>query len=65
MSRESDRILSMKAEVFKALGHPIRLAVVEALRDGEACVCDIAEAVRAERPNVSRHLAVLVAAGVL
>ena len=58
-------IRRMKAEVFKALSHPIRLAIVEALAQGEACVCKLAEAVGAERSNVSRHLALMAKAGVL
>jgi ArsR family transcriptional regulator len=58
-------IYELKAEVLKALAHPIRLAVADLLRDGEQCVCDIAEHVGAERSNVSRHLAVMVNAGVL
>jgi len=55
----------VKAEVFKALGHPIRVAIAELLEGGEACVCRIAQAIGAERSNVSRHLAVMVNAGVL
>lgn len=55
----------LQARVFQALGHPLRLAIVEVLRDGEVCVCDIAERVGAERSNVSRHLAVMLQAGVL
>ena len=54
-----------KAEIIAAIGHPIRLAAVEFLADGEQCVCDIAEHVGTERSNVSRHLAILVRAGVL
>lgn len=55
----------LQARVFQALGHPLRLAIVELLRDGEVCVCDIAERVGSERSNVSRHLAVMLQAGVL
>jgi len=55
----------MKAEVISAAGHPIRLAILEYLRDGEQCVCDITSHVGAERSNVSRHLGVLLQAGLL
>ena len=65
MARTTDRLYRMKAEVLKALAHPIRLAIIDALRGGERCVCEIAEQVHAERSNVSRHLAVMVRAGVL
>ena len=54
-----------KAEVIAAAGHPIRLAVIEFLKDGEQCVCDIARQVDAERSNVSRHLSVLLNAGIV
>ena len=62
---EDDRLIRMKAEVFKALGHPIRLAVAEALSDGPMCVCELAELTGAERSNVSRHLSMMVSAGLL
>jgi len=53
------------AEIAKAIGHPLRAAAIDFLRDGEQCVCDIAEYVGSERSNVSRHLSVMVGAGVL
>lgn len=54
-----------RAAVFKALGHPARLQIVEELAGGEHCVCDLVEAVGLGWSAVSRHLAVLKAAGVL
>jgi len=54
-----------QAEIAKAVGHPLRAAVIDFLRDGEKCVCDIAQYVDSERSNVSRHLSVMVGAGVL
>ena len=66
MSDDTERkVYEMKARVLRALAHPIRLAVVDFLVEGEQCVCDIAEQVGAQRSNVSRHLAVMVNAGVL
>ncbi len=59
------RRLAAKAELVKALAHPLRLAIVEFLADGERCVCEIAELAGAERSNISRHLALMVRAGVL
>jgi DNA-binding transcriptional ArsR family regulator len=55
----------LQAEVIQALAHPIRLAIVDLLRGGEVCVCDIAVAVGAERSNVSRHLAMMLKAGIV
>ena len=65
MDRDRSKLYELKAEVLAALAQPVRLAIVDALRDGELCVCDIAEAVGAQRSNVSRHLGVMLKAGVL
>jgi DNA-binding transcriptional ArsR family regulator len=54
-----------RAAVFKALGHAARLQIVEELAGGERCVCDLVELVGLGWSAVSRHLAVLKAAGVL
>ena len=53
----------MQADVLKAVAHPVRLQVLDLLRDGERCVCDVAEALGTGRSNASRHLAVLLKAG--
>jgi DNA-binding transcriptional ArsR family regulator len=55
----------LQAQVIQSLAHPIRLAIVDLLRAGEVCVCDIAAAVGSERSNVSRHLAVMSRGGVV
>jgi DNA-binding transcriptional ArsR family regulator len=54
-----------QAGIAKAVAHPLRIAVIDFLKDGERCVCDIAEQVGSERSNISRHLSVMVHAGVL
>ncbi len=48
-----------KAEVFQALGHPTRVAMVEYLRNGEISVGQLCEKVGIEQANASQHLAVL------
>jgi ArsR family transcriptional regulator len=58
-------LFEKKAEIAKAIAHPLRIAIIDFLKDGEQCVCDIAEFIGAERSNVSRHLSVMSAAGVL
>lgn len=65
MKTSQKRLYEMKAEIIQAVGHPIRLAVIEYLGKGEQCVCDIVEHVDAQRSNVSRHLALMLKAGVL
>lgn len=59
------QVFEKQANIAKAIGHPVRVAVLEFLKDGERCVCDISDAVCAERTNLSKHLSVLTAAGVL
>ena len=51
--------------VFKALGHPARLLMVDKLSRGELCVCELKALVGFEMATVSRHLAVLREAGVV
>ncbi|HUS57111.1 MAG TPA: metalloregulator ArsR/SmtB family transcription factor [Planctomycetota bacterium] len=65
MNRDTRKLYEMKAEVIQAIAHPIRLAIVDFLADGEQCVCDIAAHVGAQRSNASRHLAVMLKAGVV
>ncbi len=64
-STEAVQRHEFQARVFQALAHPIRLAIVEALRQGEVCVCEIAAGLGAERSNISRHLALMQRSGVL
>lgn len=54
-----------RAAVFKALGNPVRLQIAEALSTGERCVCELVDLSGLGWSAVSRHLAVLKAAGVL
>lgn len=65
MDAASKKLYQMKAEVIAAAAHPVRLAILDCLRDGERCVCDIAVRVGSRRPNVSRHLAVMLKAGLV
>ncbi|MFW5830330.1 MAG: ArsR/SmtB family transcription factor [Planctomycetota bacterium] len=57
--------IEQQAQILKALGHPSRLLMVQALADGPLCVCDLTELVGSEMSTVSRHLGQLKQAGVL
>ena len=59
------QLYEKQADIAKAIAHPVRVAVLEFVKDGEQCVCDIADFINAERSNVSRHLSVMVSSGVL
>lgn len=53
------------AEYFKVLGEPLRLRLLAALYDGEKNVCELMAATGANQANVSKHLRVMLDAGVL
>jgi len=54
-----------KARVIKALAHPSRLMMVDALAEGEKCVCELTEIVGSDISTVSKHLALMKEAGVV
>jgi DNA-binding transcriptional ArsR family regulator len=56
---------SKAAEVLAALGSEHRLKIVELLRSGERCVCEITPEFGLDPSVISRHLAVLERAGVI
>ncbi len=53
------------SRLFKALGDETRLRIVALLSHDELCVCHIEEALGVSQPNVSRHLGILRASGVV
>jgi ArsR family transcriptional regulator len=56
------------AQVFKALGDPVRLRLVSligARQGGEICVCDLTAAFDLTQPTISHHLRVLREAGII
>jgi ArsR family transcriptional regulator len=58
-------MIPMAAARFKALGDPVRLALLAALQDGEKSVGELALAMRRSQPNVSQQLASLARAGLV
>lgn len=57
--------LSLKADILKTLGQETRMRILELLRGGERCVCEIFPAIDQEQSNVSRHLNMMQKAGIL
>lgn len=53
------------ADVLKSLAQPTRLKIVDFLRDGERCVCEIFPAIDEEQSNTSRHLTHMQTHGIL
>jgi ArsR family transcriptional regulator len=54
-----------KAKIFKALSDPVRLDILDFLRDREKCVCEIIPHVKLIQPLVSRHLKILKDCGIV
>ncbi len=50
---------NFKSEFFKALAHPIRIRILDSLRDGEKGVNELSEILKIEPANVSQQLAIL------
>ena len=56
------------AQVFKALGDPVRLRLVSLIgahQGGEVCVCELSTAFELTQPTISHHLRVLREAGII
>ncbi len=59
-------LLLQRAELFKALGHPARLAIVEHLLHTPNCICgELTEVTGLSQPTTSQHLKALKDAGVI
>jgi len=54
-----DRTIALKAEILKALAQPTRLKILECLRGGERCICEIVPAINGEQSNISRHISLM------
>jgi ArsR family transcriptional regulator len=54
-----DSLRQFKAEIFQALAHPTRIAILDLLRQGELSVGAFAERLDLEQANLSQHLAIL------
>jgi len=53
------QLSEFKADFFKALAHPLRVSILDALRDGELTVNEISQRFEVEQANASQQLAVL------
>ena len=55
----------IRARIIKAMAHPSRLMMIDALAEGEKCVCELRDLVGADISTVSKHLAVMKNAGIV
>ena len=59
MNEQEQLRYEARAAIFKALGHPTRLYILEQLRESPHCVCELTEMVGADTSTVSKHLTIL------
>jgi len=58
-------IVELVAQRFRVIGEPMRIRILDRLRDGEATVAELTEHLATSQQNVSKHLGVLHEAGIL
>lgn len=61
----SKKIFELHADVCKALGHPLRIEVIDLLQNKELCFTDILEITGGLKSNLSQHLSVMTKKGIL
>jgi DNA-binding transcriptional ArsR family regulator len=54
-----EQVIELKAEILKAMAQPTRLRILECLRKGEKCICEIVPAINGEQSNISRHVSLM------
>jgi DNA-binding transcriptional ArsR family regulator len=65
MNEVPAEIVQQVADYFSVLSEPMRLRILNLLRDGEQCVQELVEATSTSQANVSKHLKVMLQAGIL
>ncbi|WP_249010306.1 helix-turn-helix transcriptional regulator [Conexibacter sp. DBS9H8] len=58
-------LIDLVAQRFRVLGEPMRIRLLDHLRDGEATVGELQTALHASQQNVSKHLGILHGAGLV
>lgn len=65
MQATEPSVAALKADLFKAMGHEVRIRVLEQLADGERSVSELADAIGVEVPHLSQQLRVLRRTGLV
>jgi DNA-binding transcriptional ArsR family regulator len=60
-----NELAELIARRFRVIGEPMRIRLLDCLRDGEATVSELTEALGASQQNVSKHLLVLAEIGIV
>jgi len=59
------KIFQMQCDICKALGHPLRLAIVDRLHSGEAAASDLIADLEMSKANLSKHISLLAHGGIV
>lgn len=62
---EKEESLTEVADFLKALGHPIRIKIIELLLKHKQCVKNLGEVIGISQPNISQHLSILRSKGIV
>jgi ArsR family transcriptional regulator len=65
MASTTVKRLSVQSRIFHALSDETRLQIIDQLKDGEQCVCDMTDAFKTGQSRLSFHLKVLKGAGLI
>lgn len=56
---------TIRADILRALAHPVRVLIVNTLTERDHCVCKLNDLADIDQSNISRHLAILKKAGIV
>ena len=62
---QDKKVFELHADVCKALGHPLRIEIIDLLQDNELCFTDILEVTGGLKSNLSQHLSIMTKKGIL
>ncbi len=65
MNKRTEQQYRARAEIARALAHPTRLVLLDALSKNEMCVSELTELIGADQSTVSKHLALLKGVGLV
>ena len=65
MNMPNLRRYDLRVEVFKALAHPMRLYLLDKIKERPRCVCDLADEIGIDKSVASKHLSQLKRAGLI
>lgn len=65
MTEEEKKRCELRAEMFKALSHPLRIYMLEKLKERPRCVCELAQELGVDKSIVSKYLSQLKEAGLV